>query len=153
MLLIGYGNPARMDDGLGPALSDRIESLGIPGVTVDSNYQLSVEDALGISQYDRVVFADATVDQSIESFSFNRVLPDEKANISFSSHSVEPKELVTLASTMFKNNTEAYLLGIKGYEFEMFQENMTDKAKQNLEIAARFLEDAFRSGVFHEIVK
>lgn len=153
MLLIGYGNPARMDDGLGIALTKKIEALAIPGLTIESDYQLSVEDALMISQYDRVVIADATLDKDIKSFSFQRILPDKKANIPFSSHSVDPKQLVTLASTMFKTKTEVYLLGIRGYEFEMFQEQMTDKAKQNLDKAAQFLEKVFRSGKFSEVIK
>ncbi len=31
ILLIGYGNPGRGDDGLGPLLAARIEALAIPG--------------------------------------------------------------------------------------------------------------------------
>ena len=45
VLLIGYGNPGRLDDGLGPALAAAVEKLAIPGVTVDADYQLNVEDA------------------------------------------------------------------------------------------------------------
>ena len=35
MLLIGYGNAGRGDDGLGPAFAERIEAAGLPGVDVD----------------------------------------------------------------------------------------------------------------------
>ena len=34
MLLLGYGNPGRLDDGLGPALAAQVERLALPGVTV-----------------------------------------------------------------------------------------------------------------------
>ena len=60
VLLIGYGNPAREDDGLGPAAAQAIEKLGIEGVSVDSNYQLTVEDAASAAHHDVVVFVDAT---------------------------------------------------------------------------------------------
>ena len=51
ILLIGFGNPGRLDDGLGPALADAIEKLALPGVTVESNYQLTVEDAAEIAKH------------------------------------------------------------------------------------------------------
>ena len=54
MLLIGYGNPGRRDDGLGPALAGAIAAADLPGVEVESGYQLLPEDALavGIRGYD-----------------------------------------------------------------------------------------------------
>ena len=45
ILVIGYGNPGRCDDGLGPALVARLESLRIPGLSVEVDYQLSIEHA------------------------------------------------------------------------------------------------------------
>ena len=59
ILLIGYGNPGRADDGLGPALADRIEALDLPGLTVESDYQLSIEHAALAAGHDIVIFADA----------------------------------------------------------------------------------------------
>ena len=74
VLLIGYGNPGRLDDGLGPALATAIEKLGIEGVTVDAAYQLSVEDAAAAAEHDIVVFADADV-SGPEPFRFHRIEP------------------------------------------------------------------------------
>ena len=35
-LVIGYGNPGRLDDGLGPALAEAVEKLDLPGlITLD----------------------------------------------------------------------------------------------------------------------
>ena len=59
ILLIGYGNPGRLDDGLGPAFAKAVEALHTPGVTVEANYQLAVEDAHAVAQHEIVVFADA----------------------------------------------------------------------------------------------
>ncbi|MCU0727503.1 MAG: hydrogenase maturation protease, partial [Planctomycetes bacterium] len=59
VLLIGFGNPGRRDDGLGPAVAQAVEGWGIPGVTVESDYQLHVEDAAAVSEHDAVIFADA----------------------------------------------------------------------------------------------
>ncbi len=59
VLLLGYGNPGRQDDGLGPAAAAEIEKLEWPGVTVCDNYQLVVEDAIEIAEHDVVWFVDA----------------------------------------------------------------------------------------------
>ena len=49
VLVIGYGNPGRMDDGLGPATIDELEKLAIDGVDLDADYQLTVEDAAAVA--------------------------------------------------------------------------------------------------------
>ena len=36
MLIIGYGNPGRRDDGLGPALAEIMEAKRLRGVAVDA---------------------------------------------------------------------------------------------------------------------
>ena len=61
-LLIGYGNPGRGDDGLGPAFARRIAARQLPGITIDIDYQLTVDHALMISEAETVVFADAALD-------------------------------------------------------------------------------------------
>jgi hydrogenase maturation protease len=135
-LLIGYGNPGRLDDGLGPALAAAIESLDLPGVTVDSDYQLTVEDAATIAEHDIVIFADASVNGE-EPYFFKPITP--KATLSFSSHSVEPDALMALAIELFQAQTQGYALGIRGYEFDVFEESLTSKAQKNLEKAIEFI--------------
>ncbi len=64
ILVYGYGNPGRQDDGLGIELAEEIDrwcsESGITNVQTDTNYQLNLEDAAGIAQYDVVIFADAS---------------------------------------------------------------------------------------------
>ncbi|MHC4675441.1 MAG: hydrogenase maturation protease, partial [Planctomycetota bacterium] len=59
ILIIGYGNPGRLDDGLGPALANAVDKMNLPGVTAEADYQLAVEDAAALAQHDIVIFADA----------------------------------------------------------------------------------------------
>ena len=89
ILLLGYGNPGRRDDGLGPALAEAVEKLDIPGVDVDSNYQLIVEDAHTIAGHDVVIFVDADV-AGPEPFHFRQIEAAGKQKAGFSTHSVEP---------------------------------------------------------------
>lgn len=137
ILVIGYGNPGRLDDGLGPALAEALESLELPGLTVEAEYQLTVEDAALVAEHDVVVFADAAVDGP-EPFEFRSVEP--VAGAGFTSHSVEPAGVLALARELFGARTAGYVLGIRGYEFDEFGERLSAGARANLEAATRFLE-------------
>lgn len=148
VLVIGYGNPGRLDDGLGPALAEALAALELPGVTVEANYQLTVEDAAAVAEHDVVVFADASVNGP-EPYSFQPVEP--KRNVSFSSHSLAPPAVLALAHELFGSATRGYVLGIRGYRFNEFAEALSPGARGNLRAAMRFLEsllrdDAFRRG-------
>ena len=149
MLLIGFGNPGRLDDGLGPALADAIEKLALPGVTVESNYQLTVEDAAEIAEHEVVLFADADVGGA-EPFWVERLYPGAD-DFSFTSHSVEPRAVLTLARRLFQAEPEAYMLGIRGYEFNDFGERLSKQAQANLAAAVEYVELSLRQGSIREI--
>jgi hypothetical protein len=53
--MLAWGNPGRLDDGLGPALADVAVTWGLTQLTVDSDYQLQVEDADRAARFQRVV--------------------------------------------------------------------------------------------------
>ncbi len=148
LLLIGYGNPGRLDDGLGPALAKEVEELNLPGVTVDSDYQLTVEDAAQVAEHDVVVFADAAV-SGAEPFCFRRIEP--KTEVSFSSHEVDPQAVLGLAQDLFGARTLGYVLAIRGYEFNEFGESLSFRARVNLEAALRFVNTALRERDFCEV--
>lgn len=151
ILLIGYGNPGRRDDGLGPLFAEAIDRLKLPSVTIDSDYQLTVEDAHQISEYDVVIFTDADA-VCEEPFYFKEigsrrdVRPDVCTSPGFSSHSVTPPEVLALARELFSSKVKAYVLGIRGHEFEEFGEGLTDLAKKNFELAFNYLKEQMTSG-------
>jgi hydrogenase maturation protease len=148
VLVIGYGNPGRLDDGLGPALAAALEQKKIPGLTVDSDYQLTVEDAHALADADVVVFADADV-SGPEPFYFRRLEP--KGSNAVGSHGVEPGEVLELARGLFHASCEAFVLGIRGYEFNAFGEGLSERARANLDEARAFIEAAVRCGRFETV--
>jgi len=137
VLLIGFGNPGRLDDGLGAALAERISDEQLPGVTVESNYQLNVEDAAQIAEYDEVIFADASTDAN-PPFEFMSI-EGEPGGPSFSSHSVTIPQLLGLTKALFHKEPEARVLAIRGYEFNEFGEKLSEQAAANLKQAVQFL--------------
>jgi hydrogenase maturation protease len=147
ILLIGFGNPARADDGLGPALAEIIELKNIPLVTVEADYQLTVEDSAQVAENDIVIFADASINGP-EPFSFEQI--EAKESESFSSHSVEPAAVLALAENLFNSKAKGYILGIRGYEFDRFGEGLTEKAKINLQKAVCFIEGLLKKKNFNK---
>lgn len=135
ILIYGYGNPGRRDDGLGNELVNFLEEwskkVGVKGIDFDSNYQLNIEDSATISEYDLVIFADAST-EAIEDFLLTPL--DSSANIAFTTHAASPGYIIKLCRELYEKSPAAYLLHIKGYEWD-FKEGLTDKATENLNVA------------------
>ncbi len=133
ILVYGYGNPGRQDDGLGIHCAKKVKQWAdryFPqAIDVDMNYQLNIEDAEKISHYDEVIFADASC-ESISHFAYTTLEPSKK-QLEFSMHAVAPAYVLHLCHTLFGKLPKSHLLHIRGYEWGM-QEGLTDEAKQNL---------------------
>ncbi|PLX01356.1 MAG: hydrogenase maturation protease [Marinilabiliales bacterium] len=140
VLVYGYGNPGRQDDALGNEMvekvQDWIEKHKLECMSTDSNYQLNIEDAEKISQWEIVVFVDAS-QEGIHEYKFSKLEPVEE-KIEFTMHAVSPSYVLHLCNKLYSKQPEAYVLGIKGYDFEL-KEGLTDNAKLNLEQAYQFL--------------
>lgn len=137
VLIIGYGNPGRQDDGLGPACANMIKTLELTFTNVDISYQLVVEHAYDMSSAEVVVFIDAT--RSGESpFSFGE-LKDVDKTTGFGSHTLTPSALKKLTNTIYGGSPKCYLLAIRGYQFDQFEETLSAEAESNLKLATKFI--------------
>jgi hydrogenase maturation protease len=144
VLVIGYGNPGRCDDGIGPALAARLADLDLPGVRVDTNYQLNVEDAEAVADHDVVVFIDACL-CSPPPF-FLRELEPRAGTLEFTTHSLAPDGVLGLAHDVFGARTRGFSLAVRGYDFHHFGEVLSSEAQSNLDDALAFLTGALRPG-------
>jgi hydrogenase maturation protease len=143
VLVYGYGNPGRVDDGLGPALVDELARRAVPGVTLETDYQLQPEDAALVAKFDVVVFADADV-SCVTPFELKTLEP--RSTVDFSTHSVAPEAVLAMAHEHFGCSTTGFTLGMRGEEFDDFGERLSEQAKANLLLAADHLERAVREG-------
>jgi len=138
ILIHAYGNPGRRDDGLGNAFIEMcqpwLSSENMHHVTSESSYQLNVEDAYTISEFDIVVFVDATKIE-IENFTFTKVQPESQS--SFTTHAMLPSGVLSLCNELYGKQPETYLLQIRGYEWEMV-EGLSEQAEINLWSAFHF---------------
>ena len=141
ILIYGYGNPGRQDDGLGIMLTEKLAAWAsesqLIGVEFDNNYQLNIEDAATVAQKDLVIFVDAS-EEDIEDFCISRV--DSASKVSFSTHAASPGYIVQLCKELFHQAPLVFLLHIKGYEWA-FQEGLSERAKENLDLAFGFMQN------------
>ncbi len=137
ILISGYGNPGRQDDGLGPILIEKLEADNLAGIELDSNYQLNIEDAYDMAEARVVFFVDASIDCK-EPFEFNKL--DAESTITFTTHSMAPGSVLALCQEVFNKDVEAWVLAIRGYEWE-FDAPMTAQAESNLEAAYSFIRE------------
>lgn len=141
ILVYGYGNPGRKDDGLGPAFIQLLDEWLIENplhqISTDCNYQLNIEDAAAIADKEVVVFVDASLEEDIDAFSLTKV-EASTAKVEFSMHAVSPAFVLDLCEKMYDKSPETWLLHIRGYDWD-FIENLSDQAEKNLHGAFQFL--------------
>lgn len=132
--VIGYGNPGRQDDGLGPMFVDALRKSGY-ALSLSDPYQLTVEDALSFTDETVVVFVDAAKQLS-KPFEFAEAKPSTEHGLG--SHTLSPQSLLQLSETIFGVRPTAYVLAIKGEQFDDFEESLSPQAQQNLDQALDF---------------
>lgn len=137
VLVLGYGNPGRRDDGLGPRFAEAIDRMGLSRVHVESAYQLQAEDAAAVADHDVVVFVDADV-SCADPFELRPILPAGEPR--FSTHSLAPETVLSMAWKYLEALPEAYVLAIRGEDFDAFGEGLSERASRNLAAALAFLE-------------
>lgn len=144
VLVVGYGNPDRCDDGLGMALAERVRALDIPGVDVEVKYQLNVEDADLVAKHDVVLFLDACL-CAPPPFMLREV-EARAGTLEFTTHSLAPEGVLGLAQDVFRAPTKGYALAVRGYDFHDVGDQISKDAAKNLEAALSFLVGALQPG-------
>ena len=111
LLLIGYGNPLRQDDGLGWRIAMAIEALDLPGLQVLAAQQLTLELAAPIALAEAVVFVDATygiATLALKPLHHNPQAPDPGPQTW--SHQLTPQALLMLAGELYGHQPAALQL-------------------------------------------
>jgi hydrogenase maturation protease len=128
ILVIGYGNELRGDDGLGPFVARSLAAANIPSVRVVAARQLLPEFAADLAQARLVVFVDATEAWS-ESGVEVRSLAAETAT-DWCTHSADPRPLLALTQAIYGQTPEAWWLTPSGWNFD-FGERLSGVAEEN----------------------
>ena len=128
-LIVGIGNNTRQDDGLGWAFLDKLEELGYNPDNLLYKYQLMVEDAEVIANYNTIIFVDAYKNRLDKGFLMEEIFPAEQ--VAFSTHAVPPNQILNLCETIYNKNPKAYTIKIQGYTWDI-EIGLSQKASENL---------------------
>jgi hydrogenase maturation protease len=131
LLVIGYGNTLRGDDGVGPKVAEAVEALSLPGVRSLTCPLLTPELAEPVSQVSTVVFVDAAVDAPRD-VQMRKLAPAASSQIM--AHAASPATLLALARDVFGHAPEAWLLTIPVNELGV-GEALSPLAQNGLKIA------------------
>jgi len=131
VLVIGYGNPYRRDDGVALAVVNGLRALqgrspleeGTDGLEdlgqeLDTLFlqQLTPELAEVLAQYEEVAFVDAHMQEYPELLREEALKPT--AHPTIVSHHLHPEALLALAKALWGRAPRARLLSIRGYNFD-----------------------------------
>lgn len=118
VLILGYGNPLRCDDGLGWQVAVQLfRANQSPEVLVLPCHQLTPELAEPIGRAETVLFIDSTRQGTPGEFHCEQI-GSQPGPASFTHH-LSPAGLLDLSSELYGSCPKAYLLTICGESFEM----------------------------------
>jgi hydrogenase maturation protease len=140
LLVIGYGNTLRGDDGVGPRVAETVGALHLPGVRTLICQQLSPEHAAPIAQADTVIFVDAAVDAPSE-VQFRELEPGDTTQLM--AHAADPRTMLALARDVFGHAPKAWWLTIPAGNLE-FGEELTPGAQHGVNEAVEKIKALLR---------
>jgi Ni,Fe-hydrogenase maturation factor len=160
ILVIGYGNPLRGDDGFGALAAGYVERRQIPGLEVIVSHQLNPELADLLHQSSYAIFLDAVASappcatkSPVEGHGGDqpgtlRATPVEHCDLSSGGmHHFEPGSLLALAQAIYGQAPPATLITATARSFHHGSE-ISAEVRQAAATAAEAIASAVTSGTF-----
>jgi hydrogenase maturation protease len=142
VLVVGYGNELRRDDGLGPWVARELAALGLPHVRVRALHQLVPELAAELTNARLVIFIDAHVEPCRERVTMEWLVPSGSPEVF--AHGADPAAFLSLAS-IYGPVPSAVLVAVAGQDFRL-GDGLSDFAAANARQALRLVRDLVHSG-------
>ena len=137
LVVFGWGNVSRGDDGLGPLLLARIAEAGWAESTLIEDFQLQLEHALDLQGADLALFLDAGKGTPAP-FAFTEIFA--RAGMTHTSHALAPESVLGVyEKTLGRNPTPSFLLCVRGESFGL-GEGLSAEGAAGLEAAWIFLQ-------------
>jgi hydrogenase maturation protease len=143
ILVIGYGNPLRGDDGFGGLAASYVEERQIPGLEVIVSHQLNPELAALLAESGHAIFLDAVAGDEPGTL---RATPVEHCDLSSSGmHHFEPGSLLALSQAIFGQSPPATLITATARSFQHGYE-ISPEVRQAAATAAETIASVAASG-------
>ncbi len=132
LLVIGYGNTLRSDDGAGVRVAESIGARHLPGVTALALHQLTPEIAERLAGAERAIFVDARL---AESGGHIAIAPLEPASsIRPAGHISDPRWLLAMTRTLYGHAPGAWLITVPAVDLSL-GEALSTTAERGVEAA------------------
>jgi hydrogenase maturation protease len=115
LLVIGYGNELRGDDGVGPRVAATVGGWNLDGVRAIVCPLLTPELADAISQARLAIFVDAALDV-LNEVRLRKLEPNESSQIM--AHAADPRTMLALARDVFGHAPQAWWLTIPALKLD-----------------------------------
>lgn len=137
ILVIGYGNTLRSDDGVGQTVAELVKAWNLSNVQVITVHQLTPELAEPLSSADFAIFVDAypaDFEQEVQ------VCPLAPTSSGWTiGHTSAPKGLLAIAQALYNYHPQAWLVAIPGNNFELGY-SLSPLAEQGMEEALQIID-------------
>jgi len=131
--IIGYGNPQRRDDGIGPYIVNRLQPLfkHRKDVHLLALHQLEPDIIDTLKTADMLVFVDASVASLTEGRDWVEVQP-ELNTMPFLIHQVAPAFISGLLQCLYHRHPKAWMVSVEGVDFS-FGNGLSSNARKRAE--------------------
>jgi hydrogenase maturation protease len=128
--IIGYGNPQRRDDGIGPSIVNRLKGVLNHKKTVGllAVHQLGADQVEELQDAARILFVDATINALKGGRVWSKVHPETHI-LPYLTHHIHPSYLLGLMQSLYHRSPPAWLVSIQGYDFG-FGEGLSPEAEK-----------------------
>ncbi|HBB36354.1 MAG TPA: hydrogenase maturation protease [Cyanobacteria bacterium UBA8803] len=141
VVVIGYGNSLRSDDGVGQLVATQVQGWELPSLRVLAVHQLTPELAETLESAKYAIFIDACPVSEAETDSAGGshgvqvcpLQPMDAENFSMG-HVSDPRSLLALTQVVYGHSPPAWLITIPAINFE-FGENLSPLAQQGVTLA------------------
>jgi len=133
--IIGYGNPQRRDDGIGPYVVKKLFGMlgEKKGIRFRAVHQLDPALAEELQHADWMVFVDATVDRLENGWVWGEIQPESGA-MPYTTHQMDPSFLLRILESAYHRSPRTWLASIQGEDFG-FGEGLSPEAETRAEKA------------------
>ncbi len=145
LLVIGYGNTLRRDDGVGPRVAAEIEEMALAGTLTLACPLLTPELAFPLSQSRAAVFVDAAVEHPWR-LGLRRIDPSPLPQAL--AHAADPRVLLALARDAFGHAPMAWMLTVPAEDLGIGEDlsPMAERGVMDAAQAVRRLHAILRDG-------
>ncbi|MCF4965959.1 hydrogenase maturation protease [Nostoc sp. CMAA1605] len=117
VMVIGYGNELRSDDGIGQQIANEIANWHLPSVKSLAIQQLTPDLAASLAKTDLAIFVDACLPTDDWDVQIQPLSPSD--DLDNSVHICDPRSLLALTQALYGYSPTAWLVTIPGFNFEI----------------------------------